>query len=84
MLYTKQQLKEDMENGTYYEGSFAYKGTDYYLFHDFGDDKYYFGTCYLTGYDPYEHKFDSFEDVMKYKPFGNIPLGELLPELEWY
>lgn len=84
MIYTKAQLKSDMENGIYYEGSFAYKGNEYYLFHDFGNGKYYFGTCYVTGYDPYQHEFDNFEDAMEYRPFDNTPLYKLLPELDWF
>lgn len=77
---TLAELKNDMESGVSYENSFQYNGVDYYLMHDFGNDKYYFGVC-----DSEEDvSFGSFDDVMEAKLLSDQPFKYMLPELQWY
>lgn len=80
MTLTLAELKSDMENGTCYENSFLYNGVDYYLMHDFENDKYYFGIC-----DNEEDiTFDNFDDVMEAKLLSEQPFKDMLSELQWY
>lgn len=80
IILTLAELKNDMENGACYENSFLYNGVDYYLMHDFENDKYYFGICDSKD----DMTFDSFDEVMGAKLFSDKTFKEILPELQWY
>lgn len=77
---TVNELKNDMESGACYENSFLYNGIDYYLMHDFGNGKYYFGVCDSEN----DRSFDNFDDVMNAKFFSGKSFKEVLPEIQWY